>query len=147
MKRQQRDAPCLRSNYILKSGVPTPLSVEISHRFSPCVRQRAATAWLISTGSPNIGQRAAPHSQRGSTRKVLFLIIFRCKNLAVLKSKLKVIDNSTCIVGIYDSAETADLYTSTVWGCCLILLRWYAKTLHQDKTKNRFPTPFLYPNV
>ena len=57
------------------------------------------------------------------------------------------IDNSTYIVGIYCPAVIGRLYTFHGVGLLSYLSLRRAKASQLDKTKNRFPTPFLYPNV
>ena len=121
MKRQQRDAPCHWAITYLHRVSRPPLECGNFAMLTTCVRNDAATAWLVSTGSPNIGQRAVHTPGEAAPERCYFLIIFCCK-IWRFYSNEKIIDNSTYIVGIYDSAEKADLYTLTVWGCCLICI-------------------------
>ena len=118
-------------------GCPAPLSVAISHCFSLCVRQRATTAWLVSTGSRIIGH-VQPYPREAAPERCYFLIIFCCK-IWRFYSNEKIIDNSTYIVGIYDSAEKADLYTLTVWGCCLICITGPPIPYNRIRQKIDFP--------
>ena len=61
------------------------------------------------TGSPITGQCAVP-APRGSTRKGVIFNYLSLSNLAV-RYGLKIIDNSTYIVGIYRPAVIGRLYT------------------------------------
>ncbi len=75
---------CCRASEQLHTYIGCPDPTECGKvAFSLCVRQSAATMWFISTGSPNIGQRAVHTPSEAAPENMLFLIIFRCKNLAV----------------------------------------------------------------
>ena len=95
-----------------------------------------------------VGQRAVPAPREAAPEKVLFLLFSWCKNLAV-RYGLKIIDNSTYIVGIYRPAVIGRLYTFHGVGLLSYLSLRHAKASQLDKTKIDFPhlscTPKLNP--
>ena len=114
-----------------------PLSVETSHfpfvcgKVQPLFGSSAPAAPTSGNVQPLTPSEAAPE-------RCYFLIIFCCK-IWRFYSNEKIIDNSTYIVGIYDSAEKADLYTLTVWGCCLICITGPPIPYNRIRQKIDFP--------
>ena len=106
--------------------------------FSTCVRKRRSHRMAHQHRQPNIGQRAVHTPGEAAPERCYFLIIFCCK-IWRFYSNEKIIDNSTYIVGIYDSAEKADLYTLTVWGCCLICITGPPIPYNRIRQKIDFP--------
>ena len=119
--------------------VPWVLNLHISGDTPP------RRSWL--TGSPTFPGNVQP-SQRGSTRKRCYFHYLSLSNLAV-RYGLKIIDNSTYIVGIYRPAVIGRLYTFHGVGLLSYLSVRHAKASQLDKTKIDFPhlscTPMLNP--
>ena len=127
---------------------PHPECGNIALFFPLCVWQCCSHRVAHQHRQPHHRATCSPHSQRGSTRKVLFLIIFGCEIWRFTQG-LKMIDNSTYIIGIYHSAEKADYIPPTVWGCCLIHAKGMPRPHFGIRQKIGFPhlscTPKLTP--